>query len=168
MGERPWQKSVGYARTPKWSSPAGTTATILCNAMQMKASMPSSRSLATSRRSKRSFNGFAARTRLQIPGLETKAGRHSHKNIPALLWGIYPSVIPEGAGVNCSMSYQTQELLKAIRVEGEHWQPAVHEQVEAGRNFFLIFPEGVDALVRFCHSFNLQPDCLKGRFSRSD
>ncbi len=66
------------------------------------------------------------------------------------------------------MSYQTQELLKAIRVEGEDWQPAVHEQVESGRNFFLILPEGDDALTRFCHTFNLQPDCLHGRFNRSD
>ena len=66
------------------------------------------------------------------------------------------------------MSYQTQELLKAIRVEGEDWQPAVHEQVEAGRNFFLILPEGEEALKRFCHSFNLKHDCLQGRFSRSD
>ena len=62
------------------------------------------------------------------------------------------------------MSYQTQELLKAIRVEGESWQGVVHEQVESGRNFFLIFPEGEDALTRFCHSFNLQPDCLQGRW----
>jgi hypothetical protein len=66
------------------------------------------------------------------------------------------------------MSYQTQELLKAIRVEGEDWLGAVREQLEAGRNFFLILPEGEDALKNFCHSFNLESDCLRGRFKRSD
>ena len=66
------------------------------------------------------------------------------------------------------MSYQTQELLKAIRVEGPEWQSIVHEQLESGRNFFLILPDGQDALTRFCHSFNLQPDCLQRRFNRSD
>ncbi len=66
------------------------------------------------------------------------------------------------------MSYQTQELLKAIRVEGTDWEGAVHEQVEAGRNFFLIFPEGEESLIRFCRSFNLQHDCLRNKFKRSD
>jgi len=66
------------------------------------------------------------------------------------------------------MSYQTQELLKAIRIEGDDWQAAVHEQIEAGRNFFLILPEGADALKNFCHSFGLQADCLPGHFNRSD
>jgi hypothetical protein len=66
------------------------------------------------------------------------------------------------------MSYQTQELLKAIRIEGEDWQGAVREQIESGRNFFLILPEGEDALRRFCHNFELQADCLHGRFNRSD
>jgi len=66
------------------------------------------------------------------------------------------------------MSYQTQELLKAVRVEGEGWHDAVREQLEGGRNFFLIFPDSEDAMTRFCHAFNLQPDCLRGSFNRSD
>lgn len=66
------------------------------------------------------------------------------------------------------MSYQTQELLKAVRVDGVDWQAVVQEQLEAGRNFFLILPEGEDALKRFCQSFDLEPDCLHGRFNRSD
>jgi hypothetical protein len=66
------------------------------------------------------------------------------------------------------MSYQTQELLKAIRVEGEGWEGAVREHLEAGRNFFLILPDGEAALTRFCQAFNLQCDCLHGRFNRSD
>jgi hypothetical protein len=71
-------------------------------------------------------------------------------------------------GIDSFMSYQTQELLKAIRIESDDWQGAVHEQIESGRNFFLILPEGEDALKRFCHSFHLQGDCLQGRFNRSD
>lgn len=67
------------------------------------------------------------------------------------------------------MSYQTQELLKAVRVEGEGWEGAAREQVESGRNFFLIVPDGDEGLARFCHTFDLQSDCLKHRsFSRSD
>lgn len=66
------------------------------------------------------------------------------------------------------MSYQTQELLKAVRVEGEGWESTVREQLESGRNFFLILADGEDALKRFCDAFNLQPDCLHRRFNRSD
>lgn len=66
------------------------------------------------------------------------------------------------------MSYQTQELLKAIRIEGEGWEGAVREQLESGRNFFLILCDGEDALARFCQTFDLQPDCLRGSFNRSD
>ena len=67
------------------------------------------------------------------------------------------------------MSYQTQELLKAIRVEGEGWQGAAREQLESGRNFFLVVPDGDEGVARFCQAFALQADCLKhGNFNRSD
>jgi hypothetical protein len=66
------------------------------------------------------------------------------------------------------MNYQTQELLKATRVEGEEWRQSVNEQLEAGRNFFLIFPEREEGLKRFCHSYDLKSDCLENRFTRSD
>jgi hypothetical protein len=67
------------------------------------------------------------------------------------------------------MSYQTQELLKAVRVEGEGWEGAAREQLESGRNFFLIVPDGQEGIARFCQAFGLQSDCLKlGNFNRSD
>lgn len=67
------------------------------------------------------------------------------------------------------MNYQTQELLKAVRIEGEGWEGAAREQFESGRNFFLIVPDGQEGVARFCQSFGLQSDCLKhGNFNRSD
>ena len=50
---------------------------------------------------------------------------------PSPAWGIYPSRTRWLIDINCSMSYQTQELLKDIRVEGPDWQAAVHEQLVA-------------------------------------
>ena len=66
------------------------------------------------------------------------------------------------------MRYQTQELLRAIRIEGEDWPGMVREQLDAGRNFFLILPGGPEAIEHFCHTFGLQSDCLRKRFTRSD
>src|SRR6516165_3320377 len=85
----------------------------------------------------------------------------------ASAWGIYPSVFLRFMGIASSMSYQTQELLKAVRVEGEGWEGAAREQLESGRNFFLIVPDGQEGVARFCQSFGLQSDCLKlGNFNR--
>jgi hypothetical protein len=66
------------------------------------------------------------------------------------------------------MSYAIEHTLKAVRVEVEGWQATVREQLDSGRNFFIILPDDPDAISRFCRSFDLQSDCLHDRFSRSD
>jgi len=67
------------------------------------------------------------------------------------------------------MKYQTEhQLLRVVRVEGEHWEGVIREQLDSGRNFFIILPGGTEAITRFCRTFELKSDCLRGRFNRSD
>jgi hypothetical protein len=66
------------------------------------------------------------------------------------------------------MSFQTEQILRVVRAVGDDWHDHVREQVQSGRNFFLILPGGKQAIHDFCHVFELQPDCLPGRFTRSD
>ncbi|MEY2466429.1 MAG: hypothetical protein QOD03_950 [Verrucomicrobiota bacterium] len=66
------------------------------------------------------------------------------------------------------MSYETEQILRVVRAVGDDWHDHIREQIDAGRNFFLILPGGKEAIVNFCKSFELQSDCLKDRFTRSD
>jgi hypothetical protein len=65
------------------------------------------------------------------------------------------------------MKYETAQLLRAMRVDGSDWN-GVKEQVDSGRNFFVILPGDADAIKRFCKGFDLESDCLTDNFTRSD
>ena len=66
------------------------------------------------------------------------------------------------------MKYQTEQMLRVVRAAGDDWRTTVQEQLDSGRNFFVILPGDPEAISRFCGSFDLKSDCLKDRFSRAD
>lgn len=49
--------------------------------------------------------------------------------------------------------------LLAVKATEEGWAHRVQERIEAGTNFFLIFPGQSDDIQRFCHMFGLASDC---------
>jgi hypothetical protein len=65
------------------------------------------------------------------------------------------------------MKYETAQLLRAVRTEGEDWH-GVKEQLDSGRNFFVILPGDPGAIKRFCQGFELESDCVNDTFNRSD
>src|SRR3982750_2052508 len=66
------------------------------------------------------------------------------------------------------MRTDTTHTLKLVRATGDDWQRAVREQLQSGRNFFLILPDDPEAIARFCKSFELKSDCVPDNFTRSD
>ena len=65
------------------------------------------------------------------------------------------------------MRYETGQLLRVVHTDADGWA-AVREQVESGRNFFLILPGDTDAIAHFCQNFELEDDCLRSNFTRPD
>jgi hypothetical protein len=65
------------------------------------------------------------------------------------------------------MRYETGQLLRVVHGDSEG-MASVREQLDSGRNFFLILPGDADAVARFCRGFDLKQDCLSTDFTRSD
>ncbi len=66
------------------------------------------------------------------------------------------------------MAQTLEHALKVLHGRGDDWQTVVREQIESGRNFFLILPDEPDIVAHFCKHLDLKPDCLHERFERSD
>jgi hypothetical protein len=103
-----------------------------------------------------------------VPCVTTFASGKGQPRSNPFAWGIHPSVSSRFSEANWQMKSQAEQLLRVVRMEGEHWEGVVREQLDSGRNFFIILPGGNDAIPRFCRSFELKSDCLHSRFSKSD